>query len=174
MTGREPPAAGPLRTLLPVVAAFALLLGLMWLAFGALLERRDNPNRDIATGPGAPTRVVLEAGPGGHYVVPGTINGRSVAFLVDTGASHVAVPAGLADDLDLERGPEIRVVTAAGTTTAYHTRIERIAVGGIVMRDVRGSINPSMGGDRVLLGMTFLRELDFRQQEGRLILRQRP
>lgn len=160
----------PLRALAPVVAAFALLLGIMWLLFDGLLERRQNPNRDLTTGPGGPERVVLEAGPGGHYVVPGTINGRAVTFLVDTGASHVAIPAGVADELGLERGPQIRVVTASGTTTAHHTRIQRIAVGGIELRDVRGSIIPSMGGDEVLLGMTFLRALDFRQQEGRLIL----
>lgn len=164
----------PLRALAPVVAAFALLLGLMWLAFGELLAWRTNPNRDVATGTDGPQRIVLEASPGGHYVVPGTINGRRVTFLVDTGASHVAVPAELAGELGLERGPQVRVVTAAGTTTAYHTRIDRIAVGGIELRDVRGSINPSMGGDEILLGMTFLRAVDFRQHDGRLILQGQP
>ena len=159
-----------LRTLLPVVAAFALLMGLAWLAFGELLAWRNNPNRELRTGPGAPERIVLEPGPGGHYVVPGRINDREVSFLVDTGASHVAVPAGLADELGLARGPEIRVVTASGTATAYHTRIGRIAVGGLELRDVRGSIIPSMEGEDVLLGMTFLRAVDFRQQDGRLIL----
>lgn len=161
-----------LRALAPVLAAFAVLFGVLWLALDALVEGRTHPNSGLDTGADGPRRIALEAGPGGHYRVPGTINGERVEFLVDTGASHVAVPGRLADGLGLERGPEIRVVTANGTTTAYHTRIERIAVGGIALRDVRGSINPDMGGEAVLLGMTFLRELDFRQEGGRLILEQ--
>ena len=92
--------AGPLRTLAPVAAAFALLLALMWVVFSTLLEQRHNPNHGLVTGAGGPERVVLEPGPGGHYSVPGTINGRAVTFLVDTGASHVAVPAGVASGLD--------------------------------------------------------------------------
>ena len=159
-----------LRTLTPVVAVFALLLGLMWLAFGELLDQRANPNQGIVSGREGPQRIELQPNAGGHYVAPGQINGRDVTFLIDTGASHVAVPAGIADQLGLERGPEIRVVTAAGTTRAYHTRIDRIALGGIEVEDVRGSINPAMGGDQVLLGMTFLREVEFRQIGERLIL----
>lgn len=160
----------PVSTLAPVAAAFVLLIGVMWWAFDGYLDRRHNPNRDLGTGAGATERVVLEASPGGHYAVPGEINGRPVKFLVDTGASHVAVPAALAEDLNLERGPRIRVATAAGETTAYHTRIDRIALGGIELLNIRGSINPSMDADFVLLGMTFLRHLDFSQKDGRLIL----
>lgn len=159
-----------LRTLAPVAGAFALLLALLWLVFGTLLEQRTNPNRALVTGADGPRRVVLEPGPGGHYAAPGTINDHAVTFLVDTGASHVAVPAGVAADLGLERGPEMRVVTAAGPVRAYHTRIDRIAVGGLALRNVAGSINPAIGGERVLLGMSFLRHLEFRQRGERLVL----
>ncbi len=159
-----------LRALAPVVVAFAGLFAVLWFAMDALVHQRTHPNAGVAAGDDGPGRVELEAGPGGHYRVPGRINGKPVDFLVDTGASHVAVPGGVADGLGLERGAEIRVVTANGTATAYHTRIERIAVGGIVRRGVRASINPTMGGEDILLGMTFLRGLDFRQQDGKLIL----
>lgn len=162
-----------LRALTPVIATFALLFAVLWFGMDALVDRRDNPNREMATGADGPQRIELEAGPGGHYRVPGEINGQRVSFMVDTGASHVAVPGGVAEELGLERGAEIRVVTANGTTTAYNTRLDSIAVGGIQLRDVRGSINPSMGGDDILLGMTFLREVEFRQVGGRLILEQR-
>lgn len=159
-----------LRTLAPIAAVFALLLGLMWLAFGELLEQREHPNRALVTGADGPRRVTLEPSPGGHYLAPGRINGQAVTFLVDTGASHVAVPAGVADDLGLERGPPIRVVTAAGTVRAFRTRIDRIALGGIELRDVAASINPSMGGDEVLLGMSFLRHVQFRQGSEGLVI----
>lgn len=160
----------PARSLTLLAGALALIMVALWLAFDTLLERRHNPNRHIETGASAPQRLELEPNPAGQYVVPGRINGVRVTFLVDTGASHVAVPARLADDLALARGPEIRVDTAGGQTTAYHTIIDRIAVGGITQRGVRGSINPALASEHVLLGMTFLRYVDFRREGERLVI----
>jgi aspartyl protease family protein len=153
-----------------VAATFVLLFGVLYWALGGLIDRRQNPNDHIATGSGAPERVELAVNPGGQYIVPGTINGHDVDFLVDTGATHVAVPASIAEDAGLERGAEMRVQTAGGTRRAWHTTIDRVAVGGIERRNVRGSINPSMPGDYVLLGMTFLRDLELRQQGDRLVI----
>ncbi len=160
------------RALVPIAATFALLFAVLYWALGGLIDRRQNPNEGLEAGAGAPQRVELAVNPSGQYIVPGEINGARVEFLVDTGASHVAVPAGLAESLGLERGPEMHVQTASGTARAYHTTIERITVGGIERRNVRGSINPSMPGDHVLLGMTFLRAIDMRQSGDRLILEQ--
>lgn len=159
-----------LRLLTPIALVFVALISAMWWGFDLFLDLRGSPNRGIATGPGVAERVVLEAGPGGHYFVAGEINGQPVRFLVDTGAGHVAVPGGLADRLGLSRGAPVRVRTAAGTVTAYQTRIDRIAVGGIVVENIRGSVNPAMDGDFVLLGMTFLRHVDISQRGGRLVL----
>lgn len=159
-----------LRVLAPPIVVIVLLFGILWFAFGELLEHRHNPNKGVVTGVDGPQRVVLKANPMGHFVVPGTINGHEVTFLVDTGASYVAVPAGMADKMGLERGPRTRVGTASGTASAYYTRLGQITVGGIRLRDIRGSIIPSMGGDAVLLGMNFLRHIDFRQKGKRLIL----
>jgi len=153
-----------------VAATFVLLFGVLYWALGGLLERRHHPNEHIVTGGGAAGRIELAASPGGQYIVPGTINGHEVDFLVDTGATHVAVPVSIAEAAGLERGTETRVQTAGGTRRAWHTRIERMAIGGIERRNVRGSINPSMADDYVLLGMTFLRGLELRQQGDRLII----
>lgn len=158
-----------LRVLRPLILTFAAL-GLLWWGFDTMLEQRARPNRGIETGAGGAQRLVLEAAPGGHYLVAGEINGHAVDLLIDTGASHVAVPAHIAERLGLERGAMMQVRTAAGTTRAYQTTIDRIAVGGLAVRGVRGSINPAMDTDFVLLGMTFLRHVDLRQQGGRLIL----
>lgn len=158
------------RSLAGVAVTFALLMGALYWALGGMLDRRHQPNDHIEAGVGGPQRIELAASPGGQYIVPGTINGHEVNFLVDTGATHVAVPASIAEDLALERGAETRVVTAGGSRRAWYTTIDRIAIGGIERRNVRGSINPSMPGDYVLLGMTFLRDLELRQQGDRLIL----
>lgn len=160
------------RALLPIAVTFALLFALLYWALGGLMDRRQNPNAEIRPDEGGSQRIDLVANPAGQYIVPGEINGVEVDFLVDTGASHVAVPEGIARTIGLDRGAEIRVQTASGTARAYHTTIDRIAVGGIERRDVRGSINPSMPGDYVLLGMTFLRGIDMSQSGDRLILEQ--
>lgn len=160
------------RALVPIAVTFALLFGVLYWTLGGLVDRRQNPNEAVSAGEGGRQRIELVANPAGQYIVPGRINGIEVDFLIDTGASHVAVPAGKAEALGLERGPEMRVQTASGTARAWHTTIERIAVGGIEQRNVRGSINPSMPGDYILLGMTFLRGLEMRQSGDRLILEQ--
>ena len=158
-----------LQPLRPVLATF-VLLGLLWWGFDTLLNQRAHPNRALATGADGAQRLVLEASPGGHYLVPGEINGEPVSFLVDTGASHVAVPAHLAERLGLSRGRRIAVNTAAGRASAYDTTIDEIAIGGLSVSRVGGSINPSMNSDFVLLGMTFLRHVDLRQRGGQLII----
>ena len=160
------------RALVPIAVTFALLFGVLYWALGGLVEQRRNPNDEIPAGEGGPRRIELVANPAGQFVVSGSINGSAVEFLIDTGASHVAVPARLADDIGLERGPEMRVETASGIARAYHTTIDRVAIGGIVRRDVRGSIVPSMPGESALLGMTFLRGIELRQSGDRLILEQ--
>lgn len=160
----------PRRSLAVVAATFVALLALMGWGFGFLLDERTHPNRHVEAGAAGPRQIELEPNPAGQYLVPGQINGRDVTFLIDTGATHVAVPAHLADRLELTRGREIAVDTAGGRMTAAQTVIERMSVGGIEQRGVRGSLNPSLSGDYVLLGMTFLRHVDFRQQGDRLIL----
>lgn len=161
------------RALVPIAATFALLFAVLYWSLGGLVERRQNPNEDVRAGEGGSQRVELIANPAGQYLVPGTINGVGVNFLVDTGASHVAVPEAVAQETGLERGPEMRVQTASGTARAYATTIDRISVGGIERRNIRGSINPSMPGDHVLLGMTFLRGIELRQSGDRMILERR-
>lgn len=160
------------RSLAVVVVAFLAILAAMSWGFELLLEQRDHPNRNIeanATGSGD---VVLQANPAGQYIAPGEINGAEVTFLIDTGATHVAVPEHVAERIGLERGGEIRVETAGGHTTAARTVLDHVVLGGIDRHGVRGSINPSMSGEYVLLGMTFLRHLELQQEGETLVLRE--
>lgn len=153
-----------------MLVVFAALLVLMYWGFDALLEKRKHPNLSLATDAGATARVVLKRNRAGRYVAPGTINGQAVTFLVDTGADDVAVPARVAERVGLERGTPIQVITAGGRARAYLTQIDSVTLGGIRLRYVEGSINPAMKGDFVLLGMTFLRHVDFSQRGDELII----
>lgn len=158
------------QTMWPVVLAFGLIMLVMTWAFDHLIERRRNPNLSLINQGESSGRVVLQRNRYGSYIAPGRINGQTVTFLVDTGASTVALPAAVADELGLERGPAFSVNTAAGTTRAFQTWIDSIVIGGIRIDNVRGMITPAMTGDDVLLGMTFLRHVDFSQQGDELVI----
>ena len=155
-------------------AAAVLALGLLTVLFDGALERIDNPNARPRgeLGPGGVRQVVLEDDRQGHFLAEGLVNGRPVRFLVDTGASLVSFPAGLARRLGLEPGRPQASRTAGGPVTTYATRVDRLTLGNIDRRDVRASINPRMDGDTALLGMSFLRGLEIIQRDGRMILRQ--
>jgi len=115
--------------------------------------------------------VVLKRSYDGHYIFPGTINGRPVSFLLDTGATLVSVPAHRAEELGLAAGAHQQSVTANGTVVTRATRVEALAFGPFVMRGVPASLNPGMAGDQVLLGMSVLKHLEFTQRGDTLILR---
>lgn len=134
-----------------------------------MVERRDNPNRGLDGAATGEVRLVQDRG--GHYVAPGWINGRPVQFLLDTGATEVSIPAGVARRLDLRPGPARRVRTANGVITVHATVLERVQLGGIALEGVGAHINPHDRGETVLLGMSFLRRLELVQRGGELILR---
>lgn len=113
--------------------------------------------------------VVLERDRSGHYLAPGKINGHDVTFLVDTGATDVALPEATARDLGLEFGPQVVVMTAAGPVAAWRTRLHRVTVGSITLRNVRATITRAPM-EEVLLGMSFLKYFTLRQQDGQLVI----
>ncbi len=154
----------------------------MWLVVLALLtlfmqnwqEKQYNPNQQVGlmTGDAGQRELVLQRNRYGHYVASGLINQHPVVFLLDTGASDISVPETLARKIGLQRGRAMRYQTANGTITVYATRLAEVDLGGIVLRQVRASINPNMQGNEVLLGMSFLKHLEFTQRGDRLTLRQ--
>lgn len=152
------------------VAAWVAALALVTVLFQGVLTRQENPNLDLAV-TGGDGEVVLKRNRLGHYIAPGEINGQPVEFLLDTGATTVAVPGHIARDLGLERGRPLRSNTAAGTVTSYATEIDEVSLGGITQHGVWATINPRMDMDKVLLGMSFLKRLEITQRGDTLTLR---
>ena len=153
-----------------MVGMWALALGLGTLFAERALEARFAPV--ARTGPGGAAELELRADARGHYSVTALVDGRPVDFLVDTGASGITVPAGVAERLGLERGRAFATRTANGTGRSYATRIGRFEVGPFVRTDVRASIAPGLEGETGLLGASFLRGFELVQRDGRLILRE--
>lgn len=136
-------------------------------------QSRFNPNKQpVSLVQGEHIEVLLEGNAQGHFVASGRINGEAVVFLLDTGATDVAIPAEVAGKLELERGAPILLQTANGQTTGYRTVLDSLSLGDIVLRDVRAIVAPGFDGEQILLGMSALKQLEFTQRAGTLVLRQ--
>ena len=150
-------------------------LFVLTLLFHDVLESRLNPNVDPVVREGAEGRseVVLQRNSQGHYVANGLINGHTATFLLDTGATDVAIPESLADRLRLQRRSGGISQTANGPVAVWLTMLDEVSLGSIRLQRVRASIVPSMpAGSPVLLGMSFLKQLEFTQKDRQLVLRQ--
>ena len=150
------------------IAALALL-GSLYLLF-SMLENDTGTGTISSTDPSGTAMVVLEQYRNGHYEAQGQINGQPVTFLVDTGATDVALPESTARALGLEFGPRVQVMTAAGPASAWVTRLDEVTVGTIRRKNVRATIT---GGEfnGILLGMSFLKHYNLQQQDGRLVIK---
>jgi len=112
------------------------------------------------------TTVSIPQGQGGHYLVAGKINGKPVKFLVDTGATDVAIPMSVAKKLGLPLGMSFRTKTANGFGVGYETGLETIALGDIELTGVKASVSEGLTGDEILLGMSFLRKTKVETEKG--------
>ena len=118
--------------------------------------------------------VTLSAGAGGHFMAEGQINGGAIRFLVDTGASAVAIPASEANRLriDYRKGRRGTSQTAGGPAEVYIVRLDSIRVGGIELQNI-DAIVIERGLEISLLGNTFLNRMDIRQDGRTMILTRR-
>ncbi len=154
-----------------LVIAWILILGGIYWFFNGWEAREANPNtaRVLNQQQGDLTLVRNRTG---HYVAAGEINGRRVTFLLDTGATWVALPLALGRELGLKRGAAVTLQTANGPAVGYQTRLESVRVGPLELRDVAAVMADGLDADAVLLGMSFLKRVEFTQRDGKLILRQ--
>jgi aspartyl protease family protein len=118
--------------------------------------------------------VIVNRRAGGEFVLAGYVNGARVTFLFDTGASAVVLSANDARRAGIDmKGLEfdVPVTTANGSALAAEVRLDQVAVGPIVMRDVAALIARPGSLDESLLGMSFLERLkSYTVERGRLIL----
>ena len=156
-----------------LIIAWLLALALATWLFGNWQDGQRNPNQapQSVHGDGF-IEVHLASGQGGHYLLDGQINTQPVTFLLDTGATQVAIPLEIAERLGLEKGAPIQVHTANGTAQGWRTAIHSLQLGDIQLQQVAAIIVPNMPGAQVLLGMSALKQLEFTQRDGTLVLRQ--
>jgi aspartyl protease family protein len=109
--------------------------------------------------------VTLAADPRGHFFTEGAVNGSPVRFLVDTGATAVALPASEARRLgvDYRKGQPGFTNTAGGVVQTFRVRFDRVQLGDIELSGVDGVVI-EQGLDIALLGMSFLNRLEMKRE----------
>jgi aspartyl protease family protein len=112
----------------------------------------------------------------GHFLADGRIDGQRIAFMVDTGASVIALNEKSAAQFGLRPSPadyKATVTTANGTVKAARTRLAMVDIGGLVVRDVEAMVLPDEALSENLLGLSFLSKLKrFEYANGRMVLEQ--
>jgi aspartyl protease family protein len=113
---------------------------------------------------------------GGHFFVDGSINGAPVRFLVDTGATTIALSGNTASriGLDYRRLGRAGVAsTAAGNVRTYNLNLDSVQVGNITLRNVPAGVIEGSHPTEVLLGMSFLGQLDMKRDGEKMELSER-
>jgi len=112
----------------------------------------------------------------GHFLTEGRIDGQRIDFMVDTGASVVALNETSAARFGLRpsRGDyNATVTTANGTIKAARTRLAMVELGGLIVRDVEAMVLPDEALSENLLGLSFLSKLKrFEYSGGKMVLEQ--
>ena len=110
----------------------------------------------------------------GHFVNTGTINGRVMQYMVDTGASTIAIGRNDADRmvLNYRNGEPVRMNTANGVAQGWRMRLDSVRVGDVELRGVDAIITPQTT-PYVLLGNSFLREFEMSRNGDEMMLLKR-
>ena len=155
---------------LMLYAGWLIILSLLAYLFGNWEETRINPNRNVETRiVGEQTQVILKRNASGHYLMNSSVNGETITFLVDTGASQLVFTPEQARRAGLSPGNSYYVSTANGNIQVQSTVVDQLNIGDIELRQVPAAINPNMDGF-ALLGMSALSSLVWRQTGNELLI----
>jgi aspartyl protease family protein len=121
--------------------------------------------RMATTAPGAES-VMLTADVQGHFKTDGQVNGKSVRFVVDTGATLIALPASEARRLsiDYQKGRKAMMRTANGSIPGYIVRLDTVSIGSVTIYDIEAVVLEGNGLEAPLLGMSFLNRMNMTRE----------
>ena len=119
--------------------------------------------------------IMVYSDSGGMFVLAGKINGRQTEFLLDTGASSIALSSDEADKLGLvyKSGRKGAVQTASEVVPVWHVKLDKVEVGGISVPSVDAVVLKGSSPQPVLLGMSFLKHLKLQRNGAAMIIEQK-
>lgn len=139
------------------------------------VERAYPLSREYSAGFAEPVRkrLSIAKGIGGHYWVAGSVNGQTVQFLVDTGATSVALNDAHARRLGIDyrvSGRPLQVNTASGVARGWRVMLDRVKVGDLEVLGVEAVVLEGGAPAEALLGMSFMGRVGWREEQGMLVL----
>jgi aspartyl protease family protein len=164
-----------------IMAGVFLAIGVVAVRF---VDKNSHPQNAMAAAPvqSAPSvspnnsrTVVISKGDGGHFWTDARVDGRRIAFVVDTGASAIALRESDAARLGIHPSRSdysVKISTANGMSRAAPVQLGMVEIGNVVVRDVQALIHPDTGLGVNLLGMTFLGKVRWTHDRGKLIIEQ--
>jgi aspartyl protease family protein len=129
----------------------------------------------IARSEPAAQSATLVADTAGHFAADGKVNGQSIRFIVDTGATITAIPAAEARRLgiDVAKGQSVLLRTANGTARGRQVKLDVVSLGGVTLYGVEAVVMEGDGLAMPLLGMSFLNRMDMKREGSVLTLTKR-
>ena len=126
-----------------------------------------------AAGAGGGNKIVLPMGSGGHFMANGTVNGRAIQFMVDTGATAVALGVSDAQRLgiDYQKGAPVRMNTANGVAQGWLVKLQSVRIGEVEVYEVDAVVGPNM--PFALLGNSFLSRFSMNRNSDVMVLERR-
>ena len=161
-----------------IFAISLLVIGVVAARFADHNSRASAPPAAMIAAPAAPANsrtVTIDRVTNGHFEVDARVDGRRLEFLVDTGASHIALRESDAARLGIHPTPRdysIKVNTANGVTRAALVQLGMVEIGNIVVRDLPALVHPDEALGVNLLGMSFLSKVRWTYERGKLVLEQ--
>ncbi|WP_440468162.1 TIGR02281 family clan AA aspartic protease [Pseudomonas sp. YH-1] len=123
--------------------------------------------------PAANAETSIARGTGGHYWVAGTINNQNAQFLVDTGATSIAMNEGQARRLGLDYragGTPMMASTASGTAKGWRVTLNSVKLGGVEVLGVEAVVLEGDFPTDILLGMSYLNRVGWREDQGMMYI----
>lgn len=123
---------------------------------------------------GRGSRIVLTQSSGGHFMTAGQINGRAVQFMVDTGATSIAMSTQDAEraGISYKNGQAVQISTANGITQGFRIKLDSVRVGDVDVYAVDAVVTPQPM-PYVLLGNSFLTRFQMRRDNQQMTLERR-
>jgi aspartyl protease family protein len=172
--GRPPKSVAPGETYLGVKLVSAANEEAVVEIAGKRATLRMGESPVSVKGKGAGSKIVLTADSQGHFMGPGKINGQAMQFMVDTGATTVALGVNDAERMGIayKNGEQIRLSTANGNSVGWRIRLQSVRIGDVELPGVEAVVTPA-SMPYVLLGNSFLTQFQMSRINDQMVLERR-
>jgi aspartyl protease family protein len=160
------------------ILIFAILMVVLAAAVPKLVPRHDAADGAETAQPQTASNtpaIAIRRGQNGHFETDAVLDGRRMSFLIDTGATVIALRESDAARLGIHPGQRdysMKISTANGVTLAAPVEINRVEVGDVTVRNVAALVLPDQALAQNLLGMSFLSRVHWQYESNRLVLQQ--